>query len=52
MRGGCSLYLFLNRRHIETRALLHRRKLDEGLARLRYLLLHKHEAPDSYANQL
>jgi hypothetical protein len=46
MRGGCSLYMFLNRRHVETRALLHRRKLDESLGRLHYLLLHKREAPE------
>jgi hypothetical protein len=46
MRCGCSLYLFLNLRHVKARALLHRWKLDEGLGRLRHLLLHEHEAPE------
>lgn len=39
-----SLYLFLYRRHIEARALLHWRKVDEGW-RL-YFPLHKHKTPD------
>src|SRR5262245_28693527 len=45
-RRGLPRKLLLERLHVEARALLHRRELDEGLRGLRDLLLHEHVAPE------
>src|SRR5271165_3533488 len=36
----------LDRRHIEARAALHRREVDQGLRRLRHFLLNEYETPE------